>query len=151
MTERAPDHDEIVRVVQLYVDGFNNCDVNKFKEAFEPDAWIFFTDADGVLQKHLLSEWFEDWAAPPTANIVSRFIEVTQAGDVAWVLLGFDDESDPSDPTHKHIGSWVDHHSLLRINGAWKITNKSATHYTRAAWAAKTETNPATEIAHASG
>ena len=136
MTERAPDHDEIVRVVQLYVDGFNTSDVNKFREAFDPDAWIFYTDSNGVLHKGLISESFERWAAPPAAKLASRFIQVTQAGDVAWVLLGFDDEADPSDPRHKRMDSWVDHHSLLRSNGVWKITNKSATHHTRADWAA---------------
>ena len=47
-TATTPDYDEIVRVVQLYVDGSKG-DVNKFKEAFHEDAWIFFTDADGVL------------------------------------------------------------------------------------------------------
>jgi ketosteroid isomerase-like protein len=151
MTERARDYDEIVRVVQLYVDGFNKCDVNRFKQAFDPDAWIFFTDADGVLHKNLISESFERWAAPPESNIVSRFIQVTQAGDLAWVLLGFDDGSDSSDPTRKHIGSWVDHHSLLRINGVWKITNKSATHHVRAAWAARSQTSTAAALAHVSG
>jgi hypothetical protein len=39
--EAAPDHDNIVRVVQLYIDGFNDCDVEKFKRAFHEDAWIF--------------------------------------------------------------------------------------------------------------
>jgi len=47
---------------------------------------------------------------------------------VASVLLGFDDRVDPS-------GSWVDLLALLRINGVWKITNKTATHPSRAAWA----------------
>jgi len=36
----APDRDAIVRVVQLYVDGFNDCDVDKFIQAFHEDAWI---------------------------------------------------------------------------------------------------------------
>jgi hypothetical protein len=49
------------------------------------------------------------------------------------VLLGFDNVSETSDPIRK---SWVDFHSLLRINGQWKITNKTATHATRAGWAA---------------
>jgi len=53
---------------------------------------------------------------------------LTQAGDVANVILGFDNADDPSD-------SWVDLHTLLRINGIWKITNKTATHSSRAAWA----------------
>ena len=61
-------------------------------------------------------------------RIKGRFLSVTQAGDVASVLLGFDDTADPA-------GSWVDMLALLRINGVWKITNKTATHPSRAAWA----------------
>jgi Putative lumazine-binding len=42
MTATATDYDEIVRVVQLYIDGFNDCDIEKFKQAFHENAWIFF-------------------------------------------------------------------------------------------------------------
>ena len=121
-----PDYDDIVRVVQLYLDGWNN-DVNKFKEAFHEDAWILFTDAEGKLHKDLLAKRFETWAATGR-GIKGRFLCVTQAGDLASVLLGFDDSGD--DP-----GSWVDILTLLRINGVWKITNKTATHPSRAGWA----------------
>jgi hypothetical protein len=124
-TATTPDYDEIVRVVQLYIDGCNG-DIGKFKEAFHEDAWIFFTDADGVLHKDLISRFFEGWTA--TDRIEGRVLSVTQAGDVANVLLGWDDLTHPSD-------SWVDFHSLLRIDGVWKITNKTATHGSRAAWA----------------
>ena len=134
-TATTPDYDEIVRVVQLYIDGFNDGDIAKFKEAFHEDAWIFFTDAEGALYNNLLTNCFEDWAAEGRVNkanktpvIVGRVISVTQAGDVASVLLGYDNTADPSD-------SWVDFHSLLRIDGVWKITNKTATHHSRAAWA----------------
>ena len=41
MTAGTDDSDEIVRVAQLYVDGFNDNDVSKFREAFHEDAWIF--------------------------------------------------------------------------------------------------------------
>ena len=126
-TATTPDYDEIVRVVQLYIDGWKG-DVHKFKEAFHEDAWIFFTDADGTLHKDLLTDRFEAWAATKK-HIVGRFISVTQAGDVASVLLGFDNTTDPS-------ASFVDFHALLRIDGIWKITNKTATHSSRAAWAA---------------
>jgi hypothetical protein len=126
-TATTPDYDEIVRVVQLYCDGFGKGDVNKFKEAFHEDAWIFFTDADGVLHNGLLTDRFERWAAA-NRHFKGRIIAVTQAGDVASVLLGLDNPADPSD-------SWVDIHALLRINGVWKITNKTATHSSRAAWA----------------
>ena len=125
-TATTPDYDEIVRVVQLYIDGWKG-DVNKFKEAFHEDAWIFFTDADGVLHNDLLTDCFERWAAA-NRHIEGRIIAVTQAGDVAIVLLGWDNITDPS-------RSFVDFHALLRINGVWKITNKTATHSSRAAWA----------------
>jgi hypothetical protein len=125
-TATTPDYDEIVRVVQLYIDGWKG-DVNKFKEAFHEDAWIFFTDADGGLHKDLLTDCFERWAAA-NRHIEGRIISVTQAGDVASVLLGWDNITDPS-------RSFVDLHALLRINGVWKITNKTAAHSSRAAWA----------------
>ena len=65
---------------------------------------------------------------PPMRNIVGRVISVTQAEDVAVVLLGFDNIDDLAH-------SWVDVHSLLRIDGVWKIMNKTATHSSRGAWA----------------
>jgi hypothetical protein len=46
-------------------------------------------------------------------------ISVTQAGDIASVLLGLDNADDLSD-------GWVNLHTLLRIDGAWKIMNKTA-------------------------
>jgi Putative lumazine-binding len=60
MTGRTDDYHEILRVMQLYIDGFNDNDVGKFKEAFHEDAWIFFIDADDVLHKNLISESFEN-------------------------------------------------------------------------------------------
>ena len=133
MTATTPDYDEIVRVVQLYVDGFNECDITRFQEAFAEDAWIFFTDANGILHKNLIADSFAAWTRPHEDRIFGRIISVTQAGDVANVLLGFDNALETTDPVR---GSWVDFHTLLRIDGRWKITNKTATHATRASWAA---------------
>jgi ketosteroid isomerase-like protein len=125
MSATATDYDDIVRVVQLYVAGFNDCDASKFREAFHEDAWIFFTNAEGSLRKRLLRDVFDDWAAPPKKHIVGRIISVRQAGDIASVLLGFDNQDPAGD-------SWVDLHALIRVDGRWKITNKTATHATRA-------------------
>jgi len=55
-TATTPDYDEIVRVVQLYIDGFNDGDIARFKEAFHENAWIFFTDAEGGHTHHDLWE-----------------------------------------------------------------------------------------------
>jgi ketosteroid isomerase-like protein len=122
MTARTDDYDAIVRVVQLYVDAFNDNDIGKLKQAFHEDAWIFYIDADGALHKNLISESFEKWAAPPSSGVTGRFISVTQVGDAASVELSFD--------ANKSSG-WIDFHNLLRINGVWKITNKTATHSSR--------------------
>lgn len=124
MTARTDDYDEIVRVVQLYIAGFNENSVGKLREAFDEDAWIFYIDADGALHKNLISESFESWATPPNSGIVGRIISVTQVGDAASVQLSFDPAADTS-------RGWIDFHNLLRINGVWKITNKTATHSSR--------------------
>jgi hypothetical protein len=124
MTARTGDYDDIVRVMQLYIDGFNDNDIRKFEKAFHEDAWIFYSDAAGVLHKHLISESFERWAAPPSWGVVGRLISVTQVGDAAAVQLSLDAPSDKSK-------SYIDFHNLVRINGVWKITNKTATHGSR--------------------
>jgi hypothetical protein len=41
LTTRIDDHDDICRVVQLYLDGAAKGDVSKLKEAFHPDARMF--------------------------------------------------------------------------------------------------------------
>jgi len=119
MTVRTDDYDEIVRVVRLYVDAFNDNDVAKFREAFDENAWIYYIDANGALHKNPISEDFERWASPPSWGVVGRFISVTQVGDAAAVQLSFDRASDKS-------SGFIDFHNLLRINGVWKITNKTA-------------------------
>jgi hypothetical protein len=123
MTARTNDHDAIVRVVQLYIDGFNDNDIGKFREAFDENAWIFYVDAEGVLHKNLISDDFERWATPPSSGVVGRFISITQVGDAASVQLSFDYKDRPD--------GWIDFHNLNRINGVWKITNKTATHSSR--------------------
>ena len=124
MTARTNDYDYIVRVIQLYIDGFNENSVSKLREAFHEDAWIFYIGAGGDLHKNLISESFEKWASPPSSGVVGRFIWVTQVGDAAAVQLSFDHASDKSQ-------GWIDFHNLLKINGVWKITNKTATHSSR--------------------
>jgi hypothetical protein len=139
MSAKTPDYDEIVRVIHLYTDG---CSIREggpadgpdpvrvamLREAFHEDARIFFNNPEGTLRKFRIWDNIEVWASF-RYHITARIISVTQAGDVASVLLGFDNANGVEQ-------SWVDCHALLRINGVWKITNKTATHATRAAWAA---------------
>ena len=129
MTTRTNDYDEIVRVVQLYLDAYNENDLSKLKEAFDENAWIYFIDASGTLHKGRMCERFEasllsNGLRKFLGDVVGRVISVTQVGDAASVQLSFDSASDQS-------AGWIDFHNLLRINGVWKITNKTATHSSR--------------------
>jgi hypothetical protein len=123
MTARTDAYDAIVRVARLYIEAFNENDIGMLREAFHEDAWIFYIDAEGGLHKNLIAESFAEWAAPPSAGIIGRIISVTQVGDAASVQLSFDFKDRPD--------GWIDFHNLLRINGVWKITNKTATHSSR--------------------
>lgn len=123
----APDRDEIIRVVRLYTDGMGAHDPAVFREAFHDAARIAYTKADGEFHEAPISEVFEafaDWPAPVTGHVIA----LIQAGDVATVVLGFDTDGIPAE-------TWLDIHSLLRVDGIWKITNKTATHASRAGWA----------------
>ena len=93
-------------------------------QAFDEDAWMYYIDANGSPYKDLISKSFAKWASPPSAGIVGRFISVTQVGDAAAVQLSFDAVSNRS-------AGWIDFHNLQKVKGAWKITNKTATHSSR--------------------
>jgi hypothetical protein len=125
---RAPDRDEIIRVVRLYTDGVGAHEPAMFEEAFHPSARIYWTTAEGELHEGLIADNVDDWAHW-NINVLCRILAVIQAGDVATVVLGFDADSGPAD-------CWVDVHCLLRIDGHWKIMTKTATHADRADWAA---------------
>jgi hypothetical protein len=127
---RAPDRDEILRVVRLYTDGFGARNPAMFQEAFHPSARISYTTSDGQLHEGLIADGIDGWANW-NIHVMGRILAVLQAGDVATVVLGFDGDTGPAD-------CWVDTHSLLRIDGTWKIMNKTATHASRADWAAPT-------------
>lgn len=65
MTARTDDYDTIIRVMRLYIDGFNDNDVSKFRQAFDEEAWIVHIDAGGALHKHRISEDFERMGRAP--------------------------------------------------------------------------------------
>src|SRR4051794_8594061 len=98
----TPDYDEIVKVIDLYIGGFDGR-VDKFEECFHPDARITYTDADGILFSLPISDCFADWAT--FGPWERRILSVTQAGDVACVMLQM----------HRGLpmeeNSWVDIHS----------------------------------------
>jgi len=112
------DYDAILHtILHLYIDGYNEHDAKKLGSAFHKDAWIFLFDKEGNFRNwHIDDETFAMWAKDEGDDpIQPRIISVSQMGDIANVQLAFGDR-------------WLDCHNLARIDGVWKITNKTATY-----------------------
>ena len=114
--------EDILKVVDPYIEGWKGHKESFFK-AFHPDAWIFYTDENGQVHKSLLSDCFADWASTNWI-IYGEIISVTQIGDIANVVMEFNNQTDPS-------LSFLDSLNLVCESGEWKITNKTATHQSR--------------------
>lgn len=121
----APNDDEynnIMDVISLYLSGWQG-NIDHFKEAFDENAWIFYTDSEGNLRKSFLSDCFDSWSKTNWI-IEPSILSVTQTGDIATVWLEFNNITKPS-------ASFVDVHNLIKVKNTWKITNKTASHASR--------------------
>ena len=127
----AADYDAIAAVIKLYIDGLNQADVDKLRECFHENAWAAWTtEEDGALVQHPIQGVLDDWTSDSfPQGWTHRILSLTQAGDVASVLLEMHTAEDSPGM------GWVDLHALLRIDGVWKDMNKTATHVSRAGWA----------------
>jgi hypothetical protein len=115
------DHDAIRAVVQLCLDGEAQGDVGKLREAFHPDARMF-GDQAGTRYDVPIQTLFDLVAegGADTGRYRSRILSVTRLGDVATA-------------TAAEEGCWgtvsfVDFFSLCRIEGTWRIVNKTFAH-----------------------
>ena len=66
-----------VKVRLLLPSDYETDNVDKFKQAFQEDAWIFFAHRDSTLIRGLIANSFERWATPPAQRILGRVISVT--------------------------------------------------------------------------
>ena len=111
-----------VGAVQLYVDGVAKGDAAALEQAFNEGAWMYGAMAGDRLDMPI-TEMIKMIAAKPadvdgTFNAVVRSVE--EEGDAAVVTL-------------EEQGFWgalsfVDYFSLVRIDGSWKIVNKTFAH-----------------------
>jgi hypothetical protein len=97
--------------VQRYIYAFNNNDVNKFKEAFEKDASMFYIDVDGSLYKNPISKSFEGRATPPGWGSRAESYRSPRPVTPLRSNLAL---------TRKSPAGGIDFHNLLRTNGVWK-------------------------------
>jgi hypothetical protein len=114
-------YDAIRDVVQLCLDGESKGDVAKLQEAFHQDARMF-GDLAGTRYDVPIQTLFDMAAEGPadTGNYRSRILSITQLGDVATATV--------AEEGYWGTVSFVDFFSHCRIEGIWKIVNKTFAH-----------------------
>jgi hypothetical protein len=117
-TEQA----EITRVVNLYVEGVRDGDAAKLREAFHPQAWMFGSLA-GTRYDEPIDELIALVDGKPVdvdGSFQARVVSVEQVGDAAFAVLEEDG----------FCGTvfFTDFFTRVRIDGAWKIVNKTFAH-----------------------
>jgi hypothetical protein len=111
-------YDDIVHIVQLYIDGAAKGDANMLREAFHLDARMF-GQAGSMGLDMPISSMIEQLVAHPadTGSYKARVISVNHVGDAAVAVLAEDG--------FWGTASFVDFFSLTRTDGRWKIVNKT--------------------------
>ena len=122
MSTVAAGNETAVGAVQLYVDGVAKGDAATLEQAFNEGAWMYGAVGGDRLDMPI-TEMIKMIAAKP-ADVDGSFHTVVRSveeeGDAAVVIL-------------EEQGFWgalsfVDYFSLARIDGSWKIVNKTFAH-----------------------
>ena len=111
----AADHNAIIRIIQLYIDGAKSGKGDEMKPAFHSDATIYGYFGEDLLAGNidLLFTWNDDNGA--ATGLEARIVSVDIVDTVATVRLELDDWTG-----HR----FTDMFTLLKIDGQWKITSK---------------------------
>ena len=123
MSNEKEDSKQIEKIVQLYFDALNKHDFSKIEEAFWLEAKILGIAPNNEFTINSTDNWKERFQKPPNLELEKRTSTLIEnidiSGNVAiakakWII------SETSG-----IFEVTDYLSLLRINNAWKIVNKS--------------------------
>ncbi len=122
MATTAQETDQITRAVNLYVEGVGDGDAAKLRKAFHPDAHMW-----GSMAGQRYDEPVEELIAMVDGKPVdvdgsfhAQITSVEQTDDAASVTL--------TEEGFWGTVSFVDFFSLARIDGTWKIVNKTFAH-----------------------
>ena len=114
------DYDAIAATVQLYIDGSAHGDAAKLSEGFHSNAQMYGAVGDDRYDEPI-TEYIKLMAeSPGGASMRGRITSIVQAGDAASATVVED-------------GFWgnlsfVTFLTLSRIEGRWRIVNKSFAH-----------------------
>lgn len=108
---------QVRTVVEHYLHGLKHNDVASLKQAFWPDAKLYFVGRNGTLGQLTQTDWYKSFEKSAGKEEAGDFritaIEVTN--DIATVKVV---EDWPGN------SRYTDYLSLVRFDGAWKIVNK---------------------------
>ena len=112
----ADDRAAVRAVVETYLQGLRNNDVESLKKAFWPDAKLFFVKPDGSLGQLTQAEWLAGFAKAAgqvaKADFKIAALEVTNDVASAKVVETY------------ATSRYTDYLSLARFAGKWQIVNK---------------------------
>lgn len=108
---------QVRTVVEHYLHGLKHNDIASLKQAFWPDAKLYFVGRNGTLGQLTQADWYKSFEKSAGKEEAGDFritaIEVTN--DIATVKVV---EDWPGN------SRYTDYLSLVRFDGAWKIVNK---------------------------
>ena len=122
MAKTAQETDQITRAVNLYIEGVRDGDAARLGEAFHPDAHMWGSIA-GQRYDEPVTELIAMVDGKPVdvdGSFHAQITSVEQTGDAAAVTL--------TEEGFWGTVSFVDYFSLARIDGTWKIVNKTFVH-----------------------
>ena len=110
------DEAAVRQVVEHYLHGLKFNDVASLKQAFWPEARLYFVGKNGQLGQLTQADWYKGFSASAgkeeQGDLRIAALEVTR--DIASVKVVED-----------YPGSrYTDYLSLVRFDGAWRIVNK---------------------------
>ncbi len=107
--------EEIKEVVNKLLSGVTNYDVNLLKQAFHPDAKLFYVDMQNNLKQLTQSEWYSRIKRPSSlSNRKNEIVTIDITGKAAMVKT-------------RSVFSkfeFVHYLSLMKTYGQWLIVNK---------------------------
>jgi hypothetical protein len=118
----ATDRAAIEAAMQLYIDGASKGDADKINEGFHEAAWMYghIGGQRYDMPAAQLAETVKQMPLDTDGSFSARITSIEQVGDAATVRL-------------EEEGCWgalsfVDFFTLARIDGTWKIVNKTFAH-----------------------
>ncbi|RAS85828.1 nuclear transport factor 2 family protein [Priestia endophytica] len=111
------DYDEIIEVVNKYIEGLVSGEIEVAKQAFHKDAVMYgYNTQDGFLGGTIDNLWDFMEKAGPAKDLKSRVDILDVEGTIASVRVSLEKDA--------YGESYTDFHQLLKTDGKWNIISK---------------------------